>query len=230
VASIGDVLNNPVITFFLGLIPSLLVALVIEYVKYYRSKIRSREESLLPYLRKLHGNISKILEQTDAKNLRNQYNDWRNTKITQKMVENATQQVMEEEKIEYAHIVDRTLSPASIKEVLFLHGYHSFEELVTECIKFEAVYEEMVTEGLLNVLKVKYSGLYQRMLSFHSCADNAIKDVKQGTVKINKIKNMTDFHENYHDDGLDQLFMCDILVHNIFIFGTELEKELRKFL
>ena len=227
---IGDILNNPVVTFFLGLIPSLVIALIIEYAKYYRSKIRSREESLIPHLRKMHGNISKILEKTEAKNLDKKYDDLQTTKITQKMYENARQQVMVEEKINYPHNVDNTLSPASMKEVLFLHSYRSLEEVFMECMKFEVVYEEMQTEGLLNTLEVKYKVLYRMMRSFHSCAKTAMNDVKQGIIKVGSVKDVTDFHINYKNDHLRQLFMSDILVHNIFTFGSDLEKELRKFL
>ncbi len=178
----------------------------------------------------MHGNISRILERTDAKNLDNQYSDLQTTKITQKMYENARQQVMEEEKLNYAPNIDNTLSPASIKEMLFLHSYHSLEELFEECVKFEGVYEETQTEGLLNTVEVKYKVLCRMMRNFHSCAETAVKDVKQGIIKVGSVKNMTDFHTNYHGDSLSKLLMSAILVNNIFTFGSELEKELRKFL
>lgn len=228
-ASIGDILSNPLIAFIIGLIPSFItIGLVI--VKYYLSKRRSREESVLPYLRKLYGNISKILEQRDAKDLRNQYYDWLNTKITQKMFDNSRQQVMEEEKINYPHNVDNTLSPSSIKEVLFIHSYNAFEELVAECKNFEKIYEEMETEGLFNTLKVRYRRLYQRMYNFHLFVEATMKDDKQETVKVGKIMNMTDFHNNYPNASLNQLLRWNSVVDNIFSYGSELEKELRNFL
>ncbi len=227
--SIGDMFSNPVVTFLIGLSIS-IITLVFEFVKYFQSRIREKREPLIPFLRRMHGNVSKIIDLADSKNLRKKYEEVLSSKVAQKLVENASQQVMEAEKIDYSPNNVSSLSPAYFTELLFLNSYHSFEDLIKECIKFETVLGEMETEGLTNTLKVKDKGLYQRINNFHSVAEAAADNVKKGTIKIDSVKDITDFHINYQKDSLEQLFISNILVYNILNFGSDLEKALRRFL
>jgi hypothetical protein len=74
--SVIEVFSNPLITFIIGLTPSIITIAI-----YYQGKVTSKEKVLHPHLLKLYDITEKILEEKNSKDLFINYERMRRAKV-----------------------------------------------------------------------------------------------------------------------------------------------------
>lgn len=210
-----------ILVFMLGLISGFFV----EYVHHYFSVKRSKKEGFLPYMRKLYGSVSEIMEKTDAEELNRRYDRFINAKIKEKMRESAIKELAGKESIKFHEL----MSPAYPALLMFLSSYNSLIEVIRECKRFESTYVEMEKKGLIDTLKIHHGRLYSPLSFFHSSANY----IAEETAEI--VDNLVTAYELKEGQASETIFednvfeiIRKIATHNLFHFGSELQKQLRK--
>jgi predicted phage-related endonuclease len=226
--SVEDLPSNTIIAFFLGLFS----ALIIEFVRYSLSKTRSREKALNPHLRILHAITTKILKEDSARNLQVKYQEFKRAEAQRETFKNTQSytkffdtQLLKEANAE-------TLGDLTATLLSFSYSCNSAERLISNCVDFESEYQLMDTKGLLSLLQKRKEAAYMMLTKLHAYTQGVVslteKLRKEKQIKT-EVKN-TESLENIEKEYLSSLFSVHTCVEGLFVYGPEVEKELKKFL
>lgn len=211
--------------FVLGVISGFLVGFFGEYFHHRFSRKRSREEVFLPYLRKLHGSVSEIMRRTEAEELRERYDTLINARIEEKMRESVTTELTGKEPIE----IPDYMRPVFSAWLGFVSSYNSIVLVIRECRNFESVYAEMEKKGLIATLKVRHGRLYSPLSFFHGSASYIVEetaDIVDSLAAAYEMKEGEASKEIFEDNVFG--ILRGINTHNLFLYGSELQKQLEK--
>ncbi len=181
-------------------------------------------KQFLPKLRQLHGIVARIMDRSEATHLRNRYEKLIEVAIDQKMREDAYKKIMKEQNIK-----SPALSPVDAHYMFFMMSYNSLREVIIECRNFESVYAEMRKEGLVEALKVRQKRLHGDLSWFHNSAEYVVNETRDIVEGLEAKTNMGDEGKPEtisQDDVLKR--MLALSTHNLFNWGSQLEKQLRK--
>lgn len=206
----------------LGSISGFLVGFFVEYLHHYFSGKRSKEEVFLPYLRKLHGSISEIMKNTEAEELGKRYDRLINARIEEKMRESAIRELGAKEHVE----IPEYMKPAFSALLIFLSSYNSIVEVIRECKRFESVYTEMEEKGLIATLKVHHGRLYNRLSFFHGSASYIVEETSDIVDNLVKASELKEGQTIFEDDIFGTLRRIN--THNLFLYGSEVQQQLKK--
>lgn len=195
------------------------------YIGHYLTVRRAKQEDFLPYLRQLHGIISRIMEKTDAEKLRDRQQQWMKAQIEQKMRENAYKDLMNDKNARlYGEI-----SPSLVSLMMFMLSYNSLIEVIRQCARFETVFAEMEKKGLITALKVHHRRLYFPLIEVHSSARYITEEtdsIRDKLLTSNEMKDRQNIDELVEGETYEKLQRLN--THNLFHFGSQLEDQLRK--
>lgn len=218
-------MNHQELMLVLTLISGFVVGFFVEYVHNHFSEKRSRKEEFLPYLLKLYRSVSRIMDNTDAQELSRNYERLMNATIEKKMRESAIRELTGKEEIK----LYEWMRPTSYVWITFLFSYNSLIEVIRECNRFETVYMKMEKEGLMHALKLHHGRLYNRLSFFHSSASYIVKETNEivgNLVKSNELKKEQGIEAIFEDEIFG--ILLGLSTGNLFRFGSQLEKQLRK--
>jgi uncharacterized protein YeeX (DUF496 family) len=222
--SIAEIFSNPLITFILGLTPS-----IITIVFYYQGKVSSREKVIQPHILKLYDIAAKILEEKNAVNLFFNYQKMQKAKADYDNIRQIPT-VLEEQRKTY----DDTFGEYILTSFSFNWSLNSAEKLVQLCIELDLEYQKMDTDGLLSLLKKRHKEAFTKLKVF----DQTAKGMIFITERIRKEKLKTEIQpegqEHVRDvqltEHLSILFQTLSITKNLISCAPEVEKQLSKFL
>lgn len=238
VASVEDIISNPIVAFLLG---SILSPIIVEIIRHFFFNKRSREESLRPYLRTMLSYTSNILHQEDSLHFDINYTKWQEAILEQKKNDIALKQLTKEGnknlKKSYNHLSNRLDDYALIN---YQSSCRSINKIIKQCYKFEEEYKAMEIKGLLKVIEVKYNGIFHQGL-FWKINDLYVfnvapiiqitKDFKGQLDSINEEKpeeHLLPFCSQESNHRM--LSLVGSYTKNLFYRCSKLEKDLKKFL
>jgi hypothetical protein len=219
--SIAEIFSNPLITFILGLIPSIITILI-----YYQAKVNSKEKALQPHLLKLCDTVSKIMTEEKALNL---------------MADYGKMQHITDEWQEKQLLGEQTTANKEEYFEKYLVGFLNFslsrmsaERLVEKCLDFESQFQSMDDEGLLSLLKKRHNLAFVEITDFQLC----VQGILLITDRIRKENLKTTYEPQGNEngmnvqlsEGLEILFKIRSVAEMLFSRAPEVEKQLSKFL
>ncbi len=213
-----------ILTFISGLI----IGIFLEFIRHSLSVRRSKREGLLPYLRQLYGSISRIMEKTDADKLNSRYERLFNAQIEEKMRESAYKKLVGKDNAKLPFL----RSPAFGPYMMFLLSYNSLVEVVRESKQFESVYMEMEKKGLITTLKVHHKRLYFPLISVHQYTSHIVEvtsGIVDDLVTSYELKDDQEKERMVEDEIFAVLQRLSVPTSNLFNFGSQLQKQLKKF-
>lgn len=214
----------------ISFVSGLFIGAVTTYLGHLWSMRRTKEEEFLPYLRKLYGIVSRIMDRTDAENFKTQYNRLIDAKVNEKMRELAIKELTEGQTSKIPMPI--WWSPSLATYITFVMSFKHLIEVAKECRDFESVYAEMEIKGLIQALKLRNNRLSGYLNMFHSSAEYVSDETSDIIEKLEKIEQTSEaiavkeFKSIFQDDMLQRLL--ELTTHNLFHFGLELKKQLEK--
>lgn len=209
--------------FLSGLISGLITGFCVEYFHHYLSVKRSKKEEFLPYLRRLYGNVSKIMDKTVADGLNALYEKLINVAVLEEL------RLLRIGKLTGNESIKELLTPVFPALPMFLFSYTSLIGVVRECKRFESTYIEMEKRGLIETLEVHDRRLYRSLSSFHDSASYIVEETSEIMDKLETT------YESKKEKTFEKIFEVDVFqtllkisTHDLFRFGSRLQKQLRK--
>jgi hypothetical protein len=213
--AIGDIFNNPLVTFIVGLIPS-IIAIVFESIKYYQSKARSGEQVLQPHFWKLHTITTKILDENSARNLPYKEKEWQEAIAKGKIIKDFD-----------------ALGQLLSAFVVLSASCNSMERLFNDCVDFETEYQQMDTNGLLSLLSKRHASAFARIADFHGYTEGVVfltKDFREKySNKAEAETTIDEMDDNFTEYSKVFFSTCGV-IEEIFNRAPEIERELKKLL
>jgi hypothetical protein len=210
-----------------SIVVGLIGGLIPAYIMHKLSVRQSRKERFIPYLQKLYGIVSRIMKNAEAEKLSDRYKSFVNAKIEGRMREIAIKDLGKEQVNEPPYS-----SPEFVPYTFFVISYDKLIEIVRECRNFESVYSEMVSTGLLPALKVRDETLARFLSFFHDSTEYIVNETSGYFDKLmmtNETKTAQEFESRFQGEVFQRMLKLSISTRNLFNFGAELEKRLKKY-
>lgn len=202
------------------------IGIITTYVGHWLSGKRLKKEQFSPYLRKLHGIISRIMTKTEAKQLNSRFHALQNAMIEEEMRKSA----MEKLSIEPSNVFE-SFGSSFGAYFFFISSFDSLVETIRECKNFESVYSEIEKKGILSTLELRDKRLYTYLSWFHDSASYIVKKTKDIFDQLRTTNEAIDQSESgtmSQSQAFQRIRMIN--THDLFHWGEWLEKRLRKYL
>jgi hypothetical protein len=180
---------------------------------------------LLPYQRELHGVVSRIMDNKQAGYFREAYEQLVETAVNEKMREDALKAMTKQ--TETTNVKFPHMSKTSYYYVTFFVIYTELIDVIKKCQHFERIFAEMQEKGLISTLAVHNKRLSGNIGMFHGSASNIVTETKDIVGRLESGLRTSDiFDSDFQDKILRR--MLRLSTHNLFVFGTDLKKQLEK--
>jgi len=219
--SVAELFSNPLITFIIGLTPTIITILI-----YYQTKKNSREKALQPHLLKLYDTVSKIMKEENALNLNESYgkmhhltDEWQEKQLLGKQTTANKDEYFENYVVAFLN---------------FSLSRMSAERLVEKCSDFESQFQRMDEEGLLSLLEKRHNLAFVKTKDFQACVQGLLLITNRIRKKNLKTTYEPQGNENgmtlQLSEGLEIFFKISSVAEMLFARAPEVEKQLSKFL
>lgn len=213
------------IELIIAFISGLVVGVIPAYLGHLLSMRRTKKEEVLPYLTKLYGIVSNIMQRTDAEYVKLYYDEWIEAKINETIRERAIKDLTGEKnpQIPMHHWLPDTFGVS----FSFFNSFKKLIEVAKECRDFESLYAEMGKKGLTHALGLRNSRLSGSLNMFHLSAEY-VYQTTSGVIE--KFENIQSRPALVSDPAISDALktLLGLATHNLFLNGADLKKQLEK--
>lgn len=210
--------------FLLGIVSGSIPTLIGAYIAHRLSVKRSKERTLIPYLRELHGVVSRIMDNKQAEHFREAYEQLVETAVNEKVREDALKVMTKQ--TETTNMKFPHMSKTSYYYVVFFALCTEFIDVIKECQHFERIFAEMQKKGLTSTLTVHNKRLSGNIDMFHGSASYIVTETKDIVGRLESRLRTSDIFDSDFQEILQRMLRLN--THNLFTWGTDLKKQLEK--